>query len=403
MATRADSLAGPVRAPDARREAASHRPRIASVDVVRGAAIVLMALDHVRDYVSRLRFRPEDLSQATPALFATRWVTHFCAPAFFLLAGVGIGLSVRRGGAARASRFLLTRGLWLVALDLTVSAIGWQFGFRLLPAFALVLWALGWSMVVMAVVVHLPRALVAALSLSTIAGHNLLDGLSPDAFGALAPLWHFFHVPGFAVPGALFVGYPLVPWVAVMALGFALAEVYEWEPARRRRFLLVAGLAATVGFVAMRLANGYGDPAPWSAQRTPALTVASFLNVSKYPPSLLFLLMTLGPICAALALTERLRGRVARRLRVYGEVPLFFYIGHIYVAHAVAMLLALVQVGQLRRIPVVSDPAAIPPGYGLGLAGVYACWALVVVLMYHPCRWFARLKATRSWWWLRYL
>jgi uncharacterized membrane protein len=386
------------------RTASPSGARVISVDVVRGAAMVLMALDHVRDYVTRFRFPPEDLSRATPALFATRWVTHFCAPAFFLLAGVGIGLSMHPGrSAANMSRFLATRGLWLVVVELTISAIGWQFGFRLIPAFALVLWALGWSMVMMAALVHVSRSLVAALALLTIAAHNLLDGVRPDTLGALAPLWHVLHVPGFAMPGVLFVGYPLIPWFAVMALGWSLAEVYEWEPARRRRFLIAAGVAATAAFVALRAFNGYGDPGHWTQQRAPLLTVASFLNVRKYPPSLLFLLMTLGPICGALALAEGMRGPVARWLRVYGSVPLFFYLAHIYVAHALAMLLALVQRGELMRVPVVTDPAAIPSWYGVSLPGVYLCWALVVALMYVPCRWFARLKAERGDWWLRYV
>lgn len=374
-----------------------------SVDIVRGTVMVLMALDHVRDYVTNVRIRPEDLSRASVALFATRWVTHFCAPAFFLLAGVGIGISMGRGrSSAHMSRLLLTRGLWLVFLDLTVSAMGWQFGFNLLPAFALVIWALGWSMIVMAALVHAPRGVIASVSLAAIALHNLLDGLPPEALGRFAPLWHFVHVPGFAIPGTLFIGYPLVPWFAVMALGYVLAPIYEWTPARRRRVLVWSGALATASFVALRLVNGYGNPAPWSALRTPALTVAAFLNVNKYPPSLLFLLMTLGPILVGLAYAEGLRGRVAGWLSVYGRVPLFYYIGHIYVAHAVAILLGLAQSGELRRFPVVSDPASIPPWFGVPLWGVYLCWIAVVLLMYVPCRWFARLKQERSDWWLAY-
>jgi uncharacterized membrane protein len=377
--------------------------RVAAVDIVRGAVMVLMALDHVRDYVTNLRIRPEDLSRASVALFATRWITHFCAPAFFLLAGVGIGIAMSRGRSrAHMGRILLTRGIWLVFLDLTVSAIGWQFGFDLFPAFALVIWALGWSMVVMAALVHVPRAVVASVSLAAIALHNLLDGVRPDALGAFAPLWHFLHVPGFAIPGTLFIGYPLIPWFAVMALGYVLAPIYEWTPVRRRRLLIWSGAAATAAFVALRMVNGYGNPAPWSTQNTPALTAAAFLNLTKYPPALLFLLMTLGPILVALAFAERVRGRAAGWLSVYGRVPLFYYIGHIYVAHAVAILLGLAQSGELRRFPVVSDPAAIPPWFGVPLWGVYVCWMLVVVLMYAPCRWFARIKEERTDWWLRY-
>src|SRR5689334_710402 len=373
------------------------RARISSVDVIRGAVMVLMALDHVRDYVTNQRFRPEDLSRASVALFATRWVTHFCAPAFSLLAGVGIGLWMSRGhDKAEASRFLVTRGVWLVFLDLTVSAIGWQFGFQLIPAYALVIWALGWSMVVMAVLIHLPRSAIAVVAIATIVGHNLLDGVAPS------PLWSVLHVSGFVIPGKLFIGYPLIPWFAVMALGFVLADVYSWEADRRRRFLIRTGLLMTAGFVVVRYANGYGNPFPWSPQRTPSLTVASFLNVLKYPPSLDFLLMTLGPILVALALVEGKRGRVLDWLSVYGRVPLFYYVVHIYVAHAVAMTLALIQGGELRRILVVTDPGSIPAWYGVSLGGVYVAWAIVVAIMYFPCRWYAGLKARRTDWWVRY-
>ncbi len=391
-------------APAAGSVPAFSRTRIASIDVLRGAIMVLMALDHVRDYVSRLHFPPEDLSRATAGLFATRWVTHFCAPGFSLLAGVGIGLAMQRGKPAGAmSRYLLTRGLWLLVLDLVITPIGWRLGFDLLPAFALVLWALGLSMIVMAALVHLPRAVVAAGALATIALHNLLDGISPAALGSWAPLWHVLHVPGFVVPGKLFVGYPLVPWVAVMALGWALAGVYDWEPARRRRFLIVAGLAATAAFVVVRALNGYGDPLPWQSQRTSGLTVASFLNARKYPPSLDFLLMTLGPLLVAWGLLERVRGRVAAWLATYGAVPLFFYVIHIFVAHLLAILLAWVQGGAPRRILAASAPETIPDWYGLSLPGVYVAWIVVVLAMYPLCRWFARMKRERDDWWLSYL
>ena len=380
------------------------KQRLASVDVVRGAVMVLMALDHVRDYVTKLRFQPEDLQQGSAALFATRWVTHFCAPAFFLLAGVGIGLAMQRGmSAAAMSRYLVTRGLWLLVLELIITPIGWQFGFELFPAFALVLWALGWSMIVMAALVHAPKAMVAALAAALIVGHNVFDGVRPDAFGAFAPLWQFLHAPGFIIPGVLFGGYPLIPWVAVMALGYLLANAYQWDTERRRRMLVLVGVAAIAAFIVLRAMNGYGNSTPWSSQRTPALTVASFLNVRKYPPSLLYLLMTLGPIFIALALTERAGGAVAKWLDVYGRVPLFFYVGHIFVAHLAAMALALFQSGELRRVPIIHDPAAIPASHGVGLPGVYLAWAIVVLLMYYPCLRFARLKETRREWWIRYL
>jgi uncharacterized membrane protein len=366
--------------------------------------MVVMALDHVRDYVSKLHFPPEDLSRATVGLFATRWVTHFCAPGFSLLAGVGIGLAMQRGKTAAAmSRYLLVRGVWLIVLDLVITPIGWDLAFELVPAFALVLWALGLSMIVMAALVHLPRAVVAAGAVAMIALHNLLDGIKPADLGAWAPLWNVLHVPGVVIPGKLFILYPLVPWVAVMALGWALAGVYGWEEARRRRFLVVAGLAATALFVVVRAWNGYGDPSPWSPQREAGLTVASFLNARKYPPSLDFLLMTLGPLLVALGLLERARGRVASWLATIGAVPLFFFVVHIFLAHLSGVAIAWVQGGAPQRILAASAPEKIPEWYGLSLPGVYAAWAVVVLLMYPLCRWFARLKRERDEWWLSYL
>jgi uncharacterized membrane protein len=382
----------------------AQRQRIGAVDIVRGGVIVLMALDHVRDWVTDGRVQPENLRHGSFALFATRWVTHFCAPTFFLLAGVGIGILRARGTSPNEiSRFLLVRGVWLLILELIVTPVGWQFGVQLVPAFALVLWALGWSMVIMAVVVHLPPTPIATLSLLTIAGHNLLDRIRPEDFGRFAGVWRILHVPGFAVPGVLFIAYPLVPWVAVMALGYVLAGVYGRDQKARRRSLLQWGVAASALFVGLRALNGYGDPAPWTTLGSPLMTAASFLNVRKYPPSLDFLLMTLGPALVALSAAERMHGRGARWLAVYGRVPLFFYVAHIFVAHAAAVLLALVQGGELRRIQVVNNPAAIPAWYGLPLAGVYVVWVAVVVALFVPCQWFAAVKNARRGGWLRYL
>jgi len=376
------------------------KKRVVSVDVLRGLVMILMALDHTRDYFTNLRFQPEDLTRATPALFMTRWVTHFCAPSFFLLAGVSACLAMSAGRSrSEMSRFLLTRGLWLVVLELTVSAFGWNFklGF---PVILLVIWALGWSMVVLSALIFLPRKVIAALALLAIFGHNLVDGIRPEFLGVLAPLWHVLHVPGLITP-QIIVAYPLIPWAAVMALGFVLGGIFEWDAARRRKLLLRAGFAAIAGFIVLRYFNVYGNPFPWSPQRTAALTVASFLNLLKYPPSLLYLLMTIGPALIALALFENARGPFARVVSVYGRVPLFYYLLHLYVIHTLAAIFALWQGGSAGFLSL--DVQSFPAWYGTSLPGVYLAWVLVVAIMYVPCAWFAGLKARRKDRWLSYL
>lgn len=382
--------------------ATSLRQRVTSVDLVRGIVMILMALDHTRDYFSNLRFQPEDLSKATPFLFATRWITHFCAPTFFLLAGVGAALAVSGGKSKReVSKFLLTRGLWLVVLEVTVSALGWNFklGF---PLILLVIWALGLSMIILSGLVFLPKNIIAVIALVTIAGHNLLDSVGGASMAGGGPLWHILHRPGLVSPNPLIiVGYPVIPWFAVMALGFAMGDVFRWEPERRKRFLLLAGSISIAAFIVIRFVNAYGNPVPWSAQRTGALTVASFLNPLKYPPSLDYLLMTLGPTLVALALLENARGPVARAASVYGRVPMFYYLGHIYVIHILAAVFALWQGGDAGFLSL--DTASFPKWYGTSLPGVYLAWALVVLIMYLPCRWFADLKSRRRDWWLSYI
>jgi len=364
--------------------------------------MILMALDHTRDYFSKLRFQPEDLSKATPALFATRWVTHFCAPTFFLLAGVGAALAVSGGKSKKeVSRFLLTRGLWLVFLEITVSAFGWNFklGF---PLILLVIWALGLSMVILSGLVFLPQWVIAAIALLTIAGHNLLDGIGAGSMAGGGSLWHLLHRPGLVLPHpTIIVGYPIIPWFAVMALGFAFGDVFRWEPDRRKRFLLGAGTVSIIAFVAIRFVNAYGNPSPWMLQHTDALTVASFLNAAKYPPSLDYLLMTLGPTFIALALLENARGAFARATSVYGRVPMFYYIVHLYVIHVLAYSFAMWQGGDGSFLSL--DVTSFPAWYGTSLPGVYLAWATVVLILYLPCRWYADLKSRRRDWWLSYI
>jgi uncharacterized membrane protein len=369
-------------------------PRVESIDLLRGAVMVLMVLDHCRDFFGDMRINPTDLSATTPALFFTRWVTHLCAPTFSLLAGVSAALWGARRPRAELSRFLVTRGAWLIVLEQTWENV---FIFNV-PHYllGLVLWALGWSMIALAGLTYLPRAVIGGIALAMIAGHNLLDGVRPGG-GAAAFLWGLLHQPGMQfLPGGLpiLLGYPLIPWVGVMAAGYAIAPVFSLPAERRRPILLTIGLGAIAGFLALRWLNVYGDPRPWSVQKDPASTAMSFLNCTKQPPSLLYLLMTLGPAFLALAALDRGLGHLGAPLRRIGRVPLFFYLLQWPVAHALAVIVAAIRgfpIGWMFRFP----PFEAPPGYGNNLIIIYLSWAVTVALLYYPSRWYWDWKRRR--------
>jgi uncharacterized membrane protein len=383
------------------------RPRLVSVDLLRGAVMVLMLLDHTRDYFTDMRISPGDLSRASAALFLTRWVTHFCAPVFMFLAGTGACLAGLRKTRAELARYLLVRGLLLVALEFTVV----KFGLLFQPAprmyLAVVLWAIGWSMVALSVLVFLPLRVVGALGVAMILLHDLADGIRADDLGRLRPLWVVLHQPGLLQSSygfGVFVLYPLVPWIGVMAAGYAFGPLLRLKPERRRRVLLGLGLALTAAFVAIRATNLYGDPQPWSVQKDALFTVLSFLNCSKYPPSLLFLLMTLGPAIAALALFDRATGAsaVGRLLVTLGRVPLFFFVLQWYVIHGLTVAVAFARGQPTGWLFADAFPLVPPPGCVYGLPFVYLMWAVALLLLYPPCRWFAAQKARRPGSWLSY-
>jgi uncharacterized membrane protein len=390
--------------------------RLESVDALRGLVMVIMALDHVRDFVhsGAMSQPPTDLATTTPVLFFTRWITHLCAPTFMLTAGLGAFLWWQRGRSRRElSTFLLTRGVWLIVLELTVMRLAYNFSFSTeYPVFLIVLWALGACMMVLAALVWLPLPALLLLSLAMIVGHNLLDGVDPARFGAAPGLWNLLHQPGpVAIPGlTVFVAYPLVPWIGVMALGFCLGPVFQWDRASRVRLLTRLGVAATVGFLILRAVNWYGDPVPWATQPSGTYTLLSFLNTSKYPPSLSFLLMTLGPALLALAWLDRQGGRLMRALVVFGRVPLFYFVLHFFAAHLAMVVLSLFTYGSdawrfvFHPLPTMAGPRELfPAGFGWDLWVAYLVWALVVLGMYPACRWFAGVKARRRDWWLGYL
>lgn len=389
------------------------RQRLDHLDWLRGAVIILMALDHTRDFFSHemLAFKPLDLEKTSVALFFSRWVTHFCAPVFAFLAGTGAFLSLGRGRSrGELAKFLITRGLWLMFLDLVWMKLAWTFNFDLKGWEVATLWALGWSMVALAGFIFLPLRVTAAIAIGIIALHNFTDGVKPEAFGAFAWLWQVLHVQSpidFGGGYGLFIVYPLIPWIGVMAAGFVFGAVIKQERAARRRTVFWLGLSATVAFVVLRAANVYGDLHPWTPQRNAVFTALSFLNCHKYPPSLLYLCMTLGPALMLLAAIDRGKmGRFAQPIITFGRVPMFFYLVHFPLIHLLAVVYSLAKYHQASWLfygPMGWDTANLyPPDFGLGIAGVWAVWLLVVVLMYPLCVWFAQLKQRRRDAWLSY-
>jgi uncharacterized membrane protein len=404
-----EAAPGAVAAGDGAPVGGSGRPRarLDSVDLLRGLVMVVMALDHVRGFLHSATplFDPTDLARTTPALFSTRWVTHFCAPVFVFLAGTGAFLSGARGKTrGELSRFLLTRGLWLVLLELTVIRLALTFDptYRLTPL--QVIWAIGWSMVVLSALVRLPAWAVTTFGVAMIALHNLLDPLRSASFGPLGWLWAILHTgePLEPFAGRQFIPlYPLIPWIGVMAVGYGFGRVFLLERERRRRLLLRLGVGLTLAFVVLRALNFYGDPRPWSVQGSGLFTLFSFVNTQKYPPSLLFLLMTLGPALVALRLFDREAGPVSRLLVTFGRAPLFYYVLHLYLIQILTIVFAVVRYGP--RVGEAFAGGRLPPDYGYGLWVVYAVWAGVVAALYLPTRWFADLKRRRREAWLSYL
>jgi len=385
------------------------RSRVEAIDLVRGIVMIVMALDHVRDFVGDTRVSPTDLRSASTALFFTRLVTHICAPTFFLLAGTSAYLAGRARSRHQRSRQLFVRGLWLILLETVVlRCLAWQFNFDFKLTMLVVLWALGWAMIALSALVYLPTPAIAAFGIAMIAGHNLFDGVR-----SAHPLWTVLHSPGFLLQTPdhiVFVAYPLVPWIGVMAAGYALGPIWEWSRERRLQFLIRLGAAMTIAFVVLRTINAYGDPVRWASLGTAGRTALSFLNTTKYPPSLLFLLMTLGPALLLLAAFDRSSGRSPLLLRpalVVGKVPLFYYMIHAPLIHLVAIAICYTQYGEVHWMFESPDPGAYPitppPGWGLPLPGIYAVWIGVVVAMYPLCRWLADVKERRRDWWLTYV
>jgi len=386
------------------------RPRLDSLDLLRGLVVMLMALDHVREFMTTVPFDPLDPAPTSLSLYLTRWITHFCAPVFIFLAGTSAFLYQQRGRTrGEVSRFLLTRGLWLVVLNFTVVwFLGWSWSLNLKFIEAGVIYAIGVCMVVLALVICLPRWAMVAFALTQVFGHNLLDGVKPAQFGAGGWFWTLLHVKGGFELGATHIDlyYPLIPWMGVMTLGYLFGSIVLTPYETRHRRLMQMGLGAISLFLVLRLTNLYGDLNRWSAQATPLQTAFSFFNVQKYPPSLDFLLVTLGPAILALNLFDRwteantrLQTGFRQVLLTFGRVPLFYYLLHLPLCHAL-VLLASWMTGRDSAwlFGAFTDNAHLPsaqPGRGFGLPAIYVTWFTALLILYPMCRWFAALKQRR--------
>ena len=382
--------------------------RVTSIDLLRGVVMIIMALDHVRDYfhADSLRFDPTDLSQSNLILFLTRWITHFCAPVFVFLAGTSAFLYGQRKTTKELSIFLLKRGLWLILLEVTIVSFAWSFNRNFNFTGLQVIWALGISMIALAALIHLPRRIIFIIGVIIVAGHNLLDAFHFDSFG-----WAALHEQKrFQVTDShiIRVAYPVLPWIGIMALGYCFAKLYttDFSTEKRTKWLWSAGIGVIALFIVLRGLNFYGDPNPWAVEASPTFTVLSFLNTEKYPPSLLYTAMTIGPSLIFLALMEEVNNRFTKKIIHIGRVPMFYYILHLYLIHALAMFGAEVS-GFDWSDMVLHHRVRLDPqlkGYGFHLGVTYLVWIAVVISLYPLCKWYDKYKTShREKWWLSYL
>lgn len=390
----------------------AHKQRLASIDLMRGIVMIIMALDHTRDFfhVDAQFFSPTDLSKTTPILFFTRWITHFCAPTFVFLSGISAGLALQRKSKKELSWFLLTRGFWLVILEVTVIRFGFAFNLYYDVTFFEVIYTLGASMMVLALLVYLPQKVVFGSGLLLIVGHDALNliQLAPQDSGYA--IWTMLQQPGFIQideSNGIFVSYPLIPWLGIMLAGYGAAALYtNVSTNQRKKVLLYTGLTAIALFVVVRFANVHGPLDSWSVQKNAWFTFLSFINCTKYPVTLLFTLMMLGPVLIILSVTEKAQGWLIEKVIVFGRVPLFYFIVHFYVLHVAAVATHLIISGKaISEIDfhLSAGLGGIAPGVGYSLIWTYVAWVTLIIVLYPLCRWYSNYKSTRTYWWLSYL
>jgi uncharacterized membrane protein len=389
--------------------------RITSIDLLRGLVMIIMALDHARDYFhgDAMLHDPLNLQTTTPVLFFTRWITHYCAPVFVFLSGISAYISGQRKNKNELGNFLMRRGLWLIFIEITVVTFGWTFNPFFSAMVLQVIWAIGISMIALGLFCRLPYQWIAVIALLIVCGHNLLDIPEATHSGKFNPLWTALHIGGFQSYALteghrFFIAYPVLPWIGIMMLGFVFGKLFtrETDPRQRKKHLLQAGTVMILLFVILRLINAYGDPTPWRMQTEPLYTFLSFLDVSKYPPSLMYTCMTIGPALIFLALTEHIKNRLSGIISVFGKVPFFYYILHIYLIHLLTIILFFATGYDVSDIVPPNGAFKFwfrPDNFGFSLGTTYLLWMVVVVILYFPCRWFSQYKATHKTWWLHYI
>jgi len=389
-----------------------YRNRIGSIDLLRGIVMVIMAIDHTRDFLHNdsVLHDPLDLSTTTPFLYFTRWITHFCAPTFVLLAGVSAYLVGLRKTTKDLSSFLIKRGAWLILVEVAIVSLGITFDPLYHVLILQVIWAIGTSLVVLGFAVRLPFKAIFAIGCAILLLHNLLDYPEAARQGKVGFLWNIFH-SGFFVPYSyapnhiILIVYPLLPWFGIMLMGYCLGKIFEPSVSanRRRKFLLSLGAGMIVLFIVLRWINGYGDPRPWTSQKDGLYTFLSFMNVQKYPPSLMFTCATLGPAVIALALLEGLKNRVTAFFTVFGRVPFFYYVVHFYMIHLITVVVFFVQGFGVKDIISTTPFLFRPPTLGYSIGGVYLFWAVLILVLYPICKWYNEYKSVHAQWWLSYV
>jgi len=390
--------------------------RIESIDILRGIAMVIMALDHVRDYFHIEAFTgdPLDLNTTTPLLFFTRWITHFCAPVFVFLSGTSIYLQSLRKTKSELSLFLIKRGLWLVFAEVCIVTLGWTFNPFYNVLILQVIWTIGISMVILGLLIRLPYHFILILGLIIILGHNILDfpESSPDfSAGFLWDLFHHGHfIPyAYAPNHVLLIVYPFLPWTGLMMVGYCVGIYFtsKYTAEQRNKTFKLLGFGMLGLFIVLRYVNLYGDPHDWTVQKDFLNTFLSFISVHKYPPSLLFICLTIGPAFLLLSLLEKVQNPFTGVMRIYGRVAFFYYILHIYLIHILATISFFANGHSIQDAMISAEKLPflfLIPGEGYNLLVVYLVWLLVIITLYPLCKWYDNYKTNhKEKWWLSYL